>query len=72
MVNVDIRACDIGSDNDFELLLDWLELAAADTAAGDVVPSRTQWILNKQSKRQQRAQKIANKLSLPAAGSAGQ
>ncbi len=47
MVKVDIWAGDIGSDNDFELLLDWLELAAADTAAGDVVPSRTQRILNK-------------------------
>jgi len=64
MVNVDIRACDIGSDNDFELLLDWLELAAADTAAGDVVPSRTQWILNKQSKRQQRAQKNRKQIEL--------
>jgi hypothetical protein len=64
MIKVNIWTGDVSSNNNFELLLNWLELAAADAAAADVVPSRTQWILNKQSKRQQRAQKNRKQIEL--------
>jgi hypothetical protein len=50
VVEVDVGAGDIGADNYFELLLDWLELATTHTAAYNVVPSRTQRILYEGSK----------------------
>jgi hypothetical protein len=46
VIKVDVRTGSISSDDNFELLLYGLELAAADAAATDVMPRRTQRILN--------------------------
>jgi hypothetical protein len=73
VLEIDIWTRDIGTDNNFELLLNWLELASADAAANYVVPRRTQRILTKFSKSMVNlANQNEKELQLPEGGSEGQ